>query len=159
MLGDLSSFEEISEALKAERACWETYLDYFDIIEGPGPNGAAANCFTRHTQVIYGMRGEVLVLTGRDEYAAFLEGCDTFYQMLADVARHPRFTWSNGILRLTKVISWQWLAANAQHGKQRPADFVAVGHTEDEFACVDSRLISSRIVGPAAGATAIGALP
>lgn len=161
MLGDLSSFEEMSGTLKAERACWETYLDYFDIIEGPGPNRAAANCFTRDTQVTYGMRGEVVVLTGRDEYAEFLESCDTFYEMLADVARHRRFTWSDGILRLTtKVISRQWLVANAQHGKQGPANFVAVGHTEDEFACVDGNwLISSRIVRPAAGATAIGALP
>jgi hypothetical protein len=58
------------------------------------------------------------------------------------------------------VTVWQWFLGKKNLGKDRPADFVAVGYSEDEFECAQGKwLISRRVVKPVAGLVAAGALP
>ncbi len=161
LLGDTSTPEALARTVTAERACWETYLEYFDVIDKKRPHHLAAECFTKDATVTYGMKGAPLVFTGRDEYAAFLDGAVVQHEMIAHVVGQHRFTWRDGVPRLiTYVTSWQWFTANAGLGENRPADYATIGYAEDDFRFEEGKwLIFKRFVAPAAGATALGGRP
>ncbi|MFD2416474.1 nuclear transport factor 2 family protein [Amycolatopsis pigmentata] len=160
-LGDLSRPDSFFETLKAERECWDTYLYYFDIIDKKKPAELAGRCFTKDADIAYDMKGMPLVFHGRSEYAAFLEQAMAAQEMTAHVVGQHRFVWTDGKPRLlTSVTSWQWFVVNEHLGDTRPAEFVTIGYSEDDFDYVDGTwLIGRRIVRPAAGLVAIGAPP
>lgn len=161
VLGDLSSPESFFETLKAERACWKTYLDYFDILDKKRPCEQAGECFTENAEIAYHMKGPPLTFNSRSDYVAFLNIATAAQEMTAHVVGQNWFEWSNGKPRLfSYVTSWQWFTANADQGDLRPAEFVTIGYSEDDFECVDGKwLVSRRHVKPAAGLLVIGALP
>ncbi|WP_142098001.1 nuclear transport factor 2 family protein [Pseudonocardia cypriaca] len=161
MLGDLSIPEAAIRTLAAERACWETYLTYFEVLDDKRSHLEACACFTEDATITYGMKGGALEFTSRAEYADFLEGAAATQEMVAHVVGQHRFVWDGGTPRLiTYVTVWQWFVANAHGGELRPADYVTIGHSVDEFRNVgDAWLIARRTVRPAAGITAIGSRP
>ncbi|PZU09074.1 MAG: hypothetical protein DI605_09825 [Sphingomonas sp.] len=157
-LGDLSTPESFMATIQAERECLETYLEYFEVIDRGRPNSGAAACFTEDTEVTYAMKGKPMVFNGRAEYLKFLDDSTAAYEMVTHILGQQFFAWKNGTPSLrTNVISWQWFLKNKDQGDMRPADFVTMGHANDEFTKVDGKwLISKRHVQPAAGITAIG---
>lgn len=161
LLGDISTPEALVRTLAAERACWETYLEYFDVIDKKRPHHLAAECFTTDARIAYGMRGAPLVFEGRAAYAEFLDGAVGHHEMIAHVVGQHRFVWKDGVPRLiTYVTSWQWFTQKAELGENRPADFATIGYAEDDFRYEDGRwLIFNRFVTPAAGIAAVGAKP
>ena len=160
-LGDLSTPETFLETVRAERACWKTYLEYFDILDRREPPHFAAECFTENARIAYDMKGSPLVFCSRAEYADFLIEATAAHEMTAHVVGQHLFVWSDGKPRLfSYVTSWQWFVANSSAGTNRPADFVTIGRAQDDFEFIEGKwLISSRIVAPVAGLTAIGVAP
>ena len=161
MLGDLSTPEGLFETLKAERDCWKTYLDYFDIIDKKQPCELAGQCFTEDTEMAYHMKGPPLLFRGRSNWVAFLKKATAAQEMTAHVVGQSRFEWINGKPRLfSRVTSWQWFVINAHLGAFRPAEFVTIGYSEDDFDYVGGRwLIAHRVARPSAGLVAVGAPP
>lgn len=160
LLGDLSTPETMVATINAERACWETYLDYFAVVDGRRPYLEAAACFTENAVISYGMRSAPLEFHGREAYATFMKDAVKVHEITAHVVGQHRFRWTDGTPRLfTHVMSWQWFAVWAERGP-RPADFVTIAHAEDDFQLVGDRwLICNRTVRPATGGAAIGARP
>ena len=160
LLGDLSTPESMTATLRAERACWDTYLEYFAVVDGRRPYLEAAACFTEDAFVSYGMRSAPLEFRGRDAYAAFMKDAVKVHEITAHLVGQHRFGWTNCTARLfTHVMSWLWFAVWAERG-QRPADYVTIAHAEDDFRLVgDKWLICNRTVRPATGGAAIGARP
>jgi len=160
-LGNLATAEGFFATLQAERAMYETYLEYFAVIDQKRPCALAGACFTEDAEVAYHMKGPPMVFRGRTDYVAFLEQATSAQEMTAHVVGQTRFDWTNGKPRLISyVTSWQWFTANAQLGDLRPAEFTTIGHSEDDFEQVGGRwLISRRVVRPVAGLVAIGAPP
>ena len=161
VLGDLSTLESFFATVLAERACWDTYLDYFTVLDTRQPCVQAVECFTPEARIEYHMKGAPLVFQGRAEYLGFLEQATAAQQMTAHVVGQHRFRWSDGRPRLlSHVTSWQWFVVNADRGDLRPAEFTTIGYCEDDFEYIQGRwLIARRIVKPAAGLVAVGAPP
>lgn len=160
-LGNLSSPDAFFETMKVERQCWETYLAYFEILDQRKSCDLAGACFTDDAEIAYHMKGPPLIFHTRSDYVAFLEVATAAQEMTAHVVGQARFEWSSGKPRLISYItSWQWFSINAARGDLRPAEFVTIGYSEDDFECVDGKwLISRRHVRPAAGLVAVGAPP
>src|ERR1700722_11284939 len=117
-LGRTSSPETFFETLRAEREMYEPYLE----------------CFTEDTEVTYRMKGPPLVFHGRADYVSWLKDATEAQEMTAHVTGQHRFEWANGKPRLIAyVTSWQWFTHTAHLGENRPADFVTIGYSEDDF--------------------------
>lgn len=146
------------EMLQAERGMYDTYLDYFACIDKKMPCESAAECFTEDTDITYHMKGQPLRFRGRASYVSFLKGATAAQEMTAHVVGQNRFQWIAGRPRLlTYVTVWQWFVNKAHLGRDRPADLVTIGSSEDDFAWVGNRwLISRRVVQPVAGLVAAG---
>ena len=159
MLGDLSTPESMVRTLQAERACWQTFLDYFAVVDGRKSYLLATECFTEDAEIAYGMRSAPLEFHGREAYAAFMKDAVKIHEMTAHLVGQHQFVWTGGTPRLfAHVTSWQWFAAKSGNGPTRPADFVTIAHAEDSFCKVgDKWLISHRVVRPAVSGAAIGA--
>lgn len=160
-LGDLSTPESFFETLRAERECMNTCLEYFEIIDRKGPCEQAGACFTEDVDITYLMKGPSLVFNGRPGYVAFLEQATAAQERTAHFVGQHRFTWHDGRPRMTSyVMSWQWFMVNAHLGDLRPAEFVTIACSEDDFERVGDRwLVSRRFVQPVAGLVAIGTPP
>lgn len=160
-LGNLSTAKSFFETLKVERACWDTYLDYFDLLDRKMPCKDAAACFTEDAKIEYHMKGQPMVFNGRPNYLSFLEKATAAQEMTAHVVGQHRFVWSNSKPKLlSHVTSWQWFTVNAHRGDLRPAEFTTIGYSEDDFEYVASKwLIARRVVRPVAGLVAVGAPP
>jgi len=160
-LGRTSSPETFFETLRAEREMYETYLDYFSLLDNKLSCERAGECFTEDTEVTYRMKGPPLVFHGRADYVSWLKDATEAQEMTAHVTGQHRFEWANGKPRLIAyVTSWQWFTHTAHLGENRPADFVTIGYSEDDFEHVGGRwLIARRAVRPVAGLVAAGSLP
>lgn len=160
-LGSTATSEALSKTLTAERQMYATYLDYFFFIDQKLPCEKAVECFTEDTEITYHMKGSPLSFKSRSDYLSFLKVATGAQQMTAHVVGQNLFRWSGGKPRLlTYVTVWQWFLDKAHLGENRPADFVTIGYSEDDFACVNGKwLIARRLVKPVAGLVATGALP
>jgi SnoaL-like domain len=160
-LGTISSPGALVETMSAEREIYETYLNYFLCLDTKMPCERAGECFTENTEITYHMKGQPMTFHGRSNYVAFLKTATAAQEMTAHVVGQRLIRWSHGKPRLlTYVTVWQWFVSKKSLGKDRPADFVTIGHSEDDFECAHGKwLISRRVVKPVAGLVAAGALP
>lgn len=161
VLGDMSTPAALFGTLRAERECWYTYLEYFDVLDKKRPCEEAGQCFTEDTKIEYHMKGPPLIFQGRRDYVAFVEKATAAQEMMAHVVGQHWFQWTDGKPRLfSYVTSWQWFTVNAHLGDLRPAEFVTIGYSEDDFEYVGGKwLVARRVVKPAAGLVAVGAPP
>ena len=160
-LGEISSPEALFKTISAEREIYKTYLNYFFFLDTKTPCERAGECFTENTEITYHMKGQPMTFHGRSNYIAFLKTATAGQEMTAHVVGQKLIRWSHGKPQLlTYVTSWQWFENTRNLGKDRPADFVTIGYSEDDFECVYGEwLISRRVVKPVAGLVAAGALP
>ena len=160
-LGQLAPPASLMATLYAEREAYKTFQDYFSIVDSKLPCEQAANCFTEKAEIEYHMKGSPMIFHGRSEFLRFLEVATPPQQMTAHVVGQSRFEWIDGKLLLhAYVTSWQWYTANAHLGEMRPADFVTIAKSTDEFAAVEGKwLIARRVAKPVAGLVAAGSPP
>ncbi len=160
-LAPLPSAETFYKTLQAERAMYETYLQYFFCIDKKMPCESTGECFTENTEIEYHMKGQPMKFRGRADYVSFMKVATAAQEMTAHVVGQKRFQWTAGSPRLLAYVTvWQWFRGKAHLGQNRPADFVTIGYSEDDFELVDGKwLIARRVVKPVAGLVAAGELP